>query len=236
MINVTILEDEPSAAANLKAHIDRFGAENGRAFSVTVFDNAVSLLENYSAEADIVFMDIQMPMMNGMDAARKIRERDTDVVIVFVTNLAQYAIEGYEVGAYDFVLKPVRYDAFAMKMERLCRMIDHKADSDTLVFSGKGGMRRVGTGEITYIEVSNHDMTVHTENGEFRVRGSLSSMKAKLDEKHFVLCNSCYLVNLAYVKCVEGECVVVGRDRLRISQPKRKSFLGEVAKYLGGSV
>lgn len=236
MINVIILEDEKQASDKLRSYLARFSSERGIVFNVTVYDNAVSMLEVYKADADIIFVDIQMPLMNGMDAAHLVRERDEKVILVFVTNLAQYAIKGYEVGAHDFVLKPVRYEAFAMKLERLCHIVGHSDNDRTLVFAGKDKMRRVNAEEILYMEVVNHDITVHMASGEFRVRGTLSSMREKLEGRHFVMCNSCYLVNLAYVSGVDGDIVVVGGHRLRISQPKRKAFLQEVAKYLGGSV
>lgn len=237
MINVVILEDEKAAAERLKSYIDRFSSEKSVCFNVTVYDNAVSMLEGYKADADIIFVDIQMPLMNGMSAAHRIREIDESVIIVFVTNLAQYAIKGYEVGAHDFVLKPVRYESFAMKLERLCHIVGHSDKTDTVVFAGKDRMRRVSADEIIYMEVVNHDITVHLTSGEFKVRGTLSSMREKLAHRHFAMCNSCYLVNLAHVKGVDGDTVAMGGGfKLRISQPKRKAFLQEIAKYLGGSV
>ena len=103
-MKIYVLEDEKAVSDKLCAYIDRYCGERGYTAEVKVFPNAFDLLENYHADADILFMDIQLPLMSGMDAAKKLRETDKKVLIVFVTNLAQYAVEGYEVNAFDFIL------------------------------------------------------------------------------------------------------------------------------------
>ena len=98
-------------------------------------------------------------------------------------------------------------------------------------------MRRVFASDVLYMEVINHDVIIHTaDDDEIKTRSTLSSFANDLKSKHFALCNSCYLVNLKHVRSIKGEYVTVGKDQLRISQPKRKAFLQEVASYFGGSV
>ncbi len=242
MINVIILEDEDLAAEKLLSCLRRFEQNSEYSFKITRYDNAVKLLEEYKADADIIFVDIQLPMINGMNAAHMIRKQDADVVIVFVTNLAQYAIEGYEVDAMDFVLKPVSYSTLALKLERLCKIVEHKKlkkdASKTIVFNTKNNIMRVSIDDILYIEVHNHNLLVHLKEETLTLRGTISSMYDKLKDYYFALCNSCYLVNLAYVKSIDSDEVVLNGtdDRLKISQPKRKAFIQEVAKYFGGSI
>lgn len=238
MIKTIILEDEKEAMATLKGYIEKFAKESGQAISVECYFDAVKFLEDYSpSKADIIFFDIQMPTIDGMRAAKKIRERDENVIIIFVTNLAQYAVEGYAVQAYDFILKPVRYTGFKMKMTRICNRLEYKRDDYSFNINGKDGMRRVFASDVLYMEVINHDVIIHTaDDDEIKTRSTLSSFANDLKSKHFALCNSCYLVNLKHVRSVKGEYVTVGKDQLRISQPKRKAFLQEVASYFGGSV
>ena len=125
-MKIYVLEDEKAVSDKLCAYIDRYCGERGYAAEVKVFPNAFDLLENYHADADILFMDIQLPLMSGMDAAKKLRETDKKVLIVFVTNLAQYAVEGYEVNAFDFILKPVEYEGFKMRFERVLKELEHR--------------------------------------------------------------------------------------------------------------
>ena len=112
MRNVAVIEDEKSASDALGQHLKRYGAETGEEFKIYVFPDAETFLQNYKADYDVVFMDIELPGMNGMTAARELRKLDGKVVLVFVTNMSQFAVGGYEVGAFDFILKPVNYSSF----------------------------------------------------------------------------------------------------------------------------
>ena len=237
MIKTILLEDEREAMATLKGFIEKFSTESGQIIDTVCFFDAVEMLESYSpGQADIVFLDIQMPGIDGLRVAKKIREMDNEVMIIFVTNLAQYAVEGYAVQAYDFILKPVRYTGFKMKMTRICNSLEYKRDDYSFCIASKDGMRRIFASDVSYMEVINHDVIIHTATGDVKTRSTLSRFAKELESKHFVLCNSCYLVNLKHVRSIKGEYVVVGKEELRISQPKRKDFLQEVASYFGESV
>ena len=155
--------------------------------------------------------------------------------IIFITMLTQYAIEGYSVGAFDYVLKPVRYDEFCAKMDRACRMIAHQSTDLALEIRTKEGTRRVGVDRIAYLEVVNHDVLVHTDTETYRQWGSLKTYEEQLGEAHFARCNVSFLVNLKYVQGVTGDSVQVAGEALPISKAKRKDFLTALAKYKGGS-
>ena len=115
-IQIAIVEDDKLASDTIKEYILRYGKENSLQFGISQYSDAVGLLDQYSAEYDIIFMDIQMPYMNGMDAAHRLRTLDQKVILIFTTSLAQYAIEGYSVDAMAYLLKPINYYEFAMKL------------------------------------------------------------------------------------------------------------------------
>lgn len=238
MVNIIILEDEEKAADALRSCLEKYAAEVDQTFKIKAYKSAITLLEEYDGNADLLFLDIQLPYMTGMEAAHKIRDIDKNVIIVFVTNLAQYAIEGYEVDAYDFVLKPVSYPSLALKLKRLISIINQRKllndDQRSIIFNTKNSIQKAAIEDIIYIEVSNHNLIVHLTDSDIHLRGTISSMYEKLKDYHFVLCNSCYLVNLAYVKGIDGDEVMIQDKKLKISQPKRKSFMQSLATYFGG--
>ena len=236
MRKIMILEDQEEQAQHLMQMLERYG-KNHPDFTCTVqhYASPLLFLEAYSCDADLIFLDIQMPDMLGIDVARQIRQKDEQVMIIFITMLTQYAIEGYAVRAFDYVLKPVRYEEFAAKMDRVCRILPHQSTELTLELRTKEDIRRISADDVIYLEVSNHDILIHTGTETFRQWGSLKSYEEQLQQGHFVRCNACYLVNLKYVRGIVGDTVRVHEDSLPISKSKRKEFLAALAQYKGGS-
>lgn len=233
MIKVAIVEDNTADLATLQGAIFRYEKEKGISFHVQAFSDAADFLQNYSAAYDIVFMDIEMPYMSGMDAAHKLRELDTVVRLIFVTNMAQYAIQGYEVDALDYILKPIEYYSFAMKMDRALRYI--RRDVEKYVNIPKnGGICRLPVKNLRYIEVQGHYLTFYTDREPIVARGRLSEMERELSEDDIVRCNNCYLVNLRYVTSVHGLSVKLGEIELPISRTRHKEFLCRLTRYLDG--
>ena len=107
MIRIALVEDEAEVRAQLQGYVQRHTRQYGTEFAVTEFADGMELLDDYRPVYDILFLDVEMKHLDGMETARRVRELDKDVIIVFITNMAQYAIGGYAVGALDYVLKPV---------------------------------------------------------------------------------------------------------------------------------
>lgn len=232
MLQVAMIEDEQAAKERLESCLRRFAQESGEELAIHPFGEAVEFLDHYKPIYDVVFMDIELPHINGMDAARRLREMDQKVVLIFVTNMAQYAVKGYEVNALDYIIKPLNYGSFALKMERVVRQV--KSRSAALTISQQNGIKRILLREIRYIEVQGHRLVFHTESGPIPGSGSLSEMEQRLKGRGFSRCNKCYLVNLRYVAQVEGLTLWLREgDGLQISRPRKKEFLSDFAEYLG---
>lgn len=232
---VAIVEDTQAEADTLKEYFARYTAEKGVAFKITHFESAEPFLEKYRPVYDLVLMDIALPKMGGMEAAVRLRELDKTTTIIFVTNMAQFAVRGYEVDAFDFVVKPVSYSNFALKLHRALNKLGTRRETEVLV-SMADGLYRVPASQIKYIEISGHKMVYHTADGAIRAYGNLKEVEAVLDPKRFVRCNSCYLVNLDYVYAIRGYTVVVDGHQLQISRPRKKAFVQSVNDYLGGGI
>ena len=156
------------------------------------------------------------------------------MLIVFITNMAQYAIRGYAVGALDYVLKPVPYFAFSQQLQKALGQLE-KRERHYLAVAVDGGMRRLDAAEIYYLESEGHKVHFYTEKEDFVVSGTLKNYEEKLVGRAFARCNSGYLVNLAQVSGVQQDMVQIGPYALQISRPRRKAFMAGLADYIGGA-
>lgn len=235
-MRVAIVEDEDAAADSLTEYIARYSQKYGLQIETERFVDPVKLLGDYRPVYDIIFMDIIMPHLNGMDAAEKLRKIDSDTVLIFVTNMQNYAVKGYEVNALDFIVKPVSFGLFEAKMNRAVKAVSEKHDESSISVIADGVTRVLPINKILYVEVTGHVVTYHTESGSFAVRSTLDKAESALPKECFARCNYCYLVNLKYVKSVDSAAVDVAGHSLAVSRNKKKDFLSALANYLGQRV
>ena len=230
MLDIAIVEDRQDAVDNLKNHLARLQKEKAIQCKYTVFENGLFFIESYKPVYDVIFMDIEMPLMNGMEAAARLRKVDPYVPLVFITDLKQYALKGYEVEAMDFLVKPVGYTAFATMMERVCRRTTKKEEQ--LSLSTAQGTFNVNINDIYYLEMTDHYVVYHTVTGDVSFFGSLSEEEKRLPKDRFIRCNSGYLVNLAQVKKVQDGEVYVADASLPISRNKKASFMESLLHFM----
>lgn len=233
MLRITYVEDEPAAAAALQTCLERYGLEQGLALQIRAYNTADALLQQYDPATDILFLDVELPGTSGMEAARQLREQGYEGALVFVTNIAYYAVQGYEVDALDFIVKPITPFAFTVKMNRIVRRVRNRA-GHTVCLNLASGIQKLDVRQIYYLETFDHTLHYHTEQGVFSLRGSLSAAEKALGPWHFARCNQCYLVNLRHVSGISGNQVRVAGHSLEISRRNRTSFLAAVTAYMGG--
>ncbi len=232
-----ILEDDLFQAKQINENLLLYQKTHaGFQYTAKTYTSGRHLLEEYCPDTNLLLMDIQLPDMLGIEVARQIRRNDSRVMIIFVTNLAQYAIEGYSVQAFDYVLKPINSFSFEKKLERAFRILSHVDNDLKLEIKSKNGSRWIAADLVTYIEVRSHEVCIHMEQETFRQWGTLAQYEAQLKPLHFIRCNASFLVNPKYVYTVIRNEVEVGRDMLPISRTFRKDFLNTVAQYKGGTL
>lgn len=232
-IRVGVVEDDPASCQRVLDYLNQYRSETGAQFTISVFDDGEAIVEKYTPTYDILLLDIEMKHMDGMSAARRIRERDNSVVIIFITAAPQYAINGYEVQALSYLLKPVPYFAFRQELKRSIDMVRRHTDEAMLLEAG-GKQIRLELPDVLYIESIRHTIIVHTLSGKLSVSGTLKEFEERLTEQDFFRSNSCYLVNLRHVVGVDGQdCIMSNEERLRISRPRKKAFLTALTNYMG---
>lgn len=232
MIKIAIVEDESMYANQLKEYLEQYEKENGEVFDITMYSDGDDIVHKYKAQFDIILMDVEMKFMDGMSAAKEIRKVDTEVVIIFITNMAQYAIRGYAVDALDYVLKPVSYFAFSQRLARAIGRMK-KREQKVISVNIKGGTVRLDVANIYYIESQGHNLIFHTASGEYESFGTMKDVEDKLGTMNFFRGNKGYLINLAHVDGVQEGCAVVRGESLVLSRSRKKEFMEALTRYWG---
>ena len=205
MLNISICEDEKIQADELEKMIKEKLNSINIDYSIQKFSSGEELLSGYK-DTDIIFLDIKMSKLSGMDTARKIREIDKNVEIIFTTALQEYVFEAYEVRAFRYLLKP----------------IENKSDMIVL-----------NTDDILYVEVIRKEITIYTETENYSIKMSLKSLEDMLNGKNFFKCHNSYLVNLDKVSHIDQHFVTIKDFKIPISRPKYKEFKIALASHLG---
>lgn len=233
MIKIAICDDSNKILAGMKKIVERYIGEEKQEIVPYFFGSGSQLLANYQGGIDIIFLDIKMPGLNGIETAEKIRKIDKDVIIIFLTSMLQYAIESYKVMAGNYITKPVSYARIKLELDRWIQVLDMR-DDPYIAFHNSEGRYKILLKKISYIETYKRNILVHTDSGNIICYWKLKEMEAKIEEYGFVRCHSAYLVNLFYVNSIENmEVQLCKKERLPISKTKRKRFLEEVARYWG---
>ena len=233
LLNIAIVENEKNVAENDALLLNRYAKENELNIETKVFYNASDFLEDQTP-FDAVLMDIDMPGINGMEAAEKLRQQNKSIDIVFTTNLPQYAIDGYKVEAIDFVIKPITFPNLSFAMDKI---VEKKQNSlnDSFFLKAGGVSRKFQNDEIVYFETIGHNVVLHEEGLEpFRMRGSLKMVEPLLNPDVFVKINSGIIVNLSKVRSLgEGLCVMDDGSSLPVSRSHKKEFASRLAQFYG---
>ena len=232
MIRIALVEDDPACREQLRGYLDRYGKESGEKLSITTFADGDEIALHYTADYDIILMDIEMKFMDGMTAAEEIRKVDPEVVIIFITNMAQYAIRGYAVDALDYVLKPVSYFAFSQRLERAIGRMKRRARR-YMTIAIRGGARKLDISRILYVESQGHNLVFVTDGEEHTTTGTIREVEEKLESFGFFRCNKGCLVNLEHVDGVRDGCAIVGGHALPISRGRKNEFLAALTDYVG---
>lgn len=240
-MRVAIVDDENEMTEQIYAFLEKFQREKAVYMEIDVYHRGDAFVQGYKKEFDddfgytydLIILDVEMPGINGIETAKEIRKVDTRAIIMFITNLAEYAIHGYEVEAVDYVLKPITYDDFSMKIFKALRYIERNVKKQIILHTSEGDIP-VLVSDIYYVEVVRHYLYYYTSSGKYEVRGVMKELELELQGMNFKRCNQSYLVNLAHVRAIRGNDVVVGEDYVPISRNKKSDFMDAFAKYVGG--
>ena len=223
MINIAVVDDDADVLTRMSSYITKYFKNDSSAFKINVFSDGLDLIDNYKPVYDVIFLDIQMKHSQGLEVAHRLREQDKQTAIVFVTNLAKYAIEGYSVQASDYLLKPFTYETFSYSFDKVLSGVVERI-KNTVDINVSNSTVRLSVNSIIYVEVNEHLLTYHTTGKDYEVWDSLANAESKLQKFGFAKCNNCYLVNLQFVKAFKGDYVTVADETLKVSRTYKQSF------------
>ena len=236
MYRMLIVEDTPAEADLLRGHLQRYASEKNLSFSIETLSSALEFI-NSRHVADLIFMDIDMPDINGMEAAEVLRTYDAETPLVFVTNLAQYAVRGYEVGAAGFIVKPVTQPKLELAMDKVLGRL-RATGSERIVIPTSGGVRVTPVRDVCYVELVRHDLVFHLSSGEepIRVRGTIRQVTEHIrPEGPLLQISSGCVVNMDYVQLIKGsEVQMTDGAALPLSRARRREAIESFSSYLGG--
>lgn len=220
-MRIAICDDEKKTAEGLKDMIESICVSLDVVSDV--FTEGGELLRSFGQKSyDIVFLDIEMPSMDGLTAARKLRELSAEVFIVFLTSHVEYAIKGYEVNALRYLTKPP-------EKGQVREIIDHvqkkRSGEKALWIKTSDGEYKIKLSDIVYIEALNQKMIIHTASEGYEVWGKLSDYEEKLCGEGFFRIHRSFLVSLSKVSGITGKYIkVTGGAELPVGRTKENAF------------
>lgn len=233
-MNIAVVDDNLNDRKMILDYLSQFFNESGEDYTTSTFEDGVSFLKDYSFSYDFIIFDIDMPQMSGIDTAKELRKKDSNVTIMFVTNMPQYALEGYSVEAVDYVLKPLSYPDFRLKMKKATRYILRNSVKKVTINTTEEGLITVDSSDIYYVESKLHYIYYHTKKGIYKMRAKLTEVDDLLLPYHFARSGGSFLINLAYLEKIDGNEIVVAGETLPLSRRMKASLMSTFTKYIGG--
>lgn len=233
-MNIAVVDDNLNDRKMILDYLSQFFNESGEDYTTSTFEDGVSFLKDYSFSYDFIIFDIDMPQMSGIDTAKELRKKDSNVTIMFVTNMPQYALEGYSVEAVDYVLKPLSYPDFRLKMKKATRYILRNSVKKVTINTTEEGLITVDSSDIYYVESKLHYIYYHTKKGIYKMRAKLTEVDDLLLPYHFARSGGSFLINLAYLEKIDGNEIVVAGETLPLSRRMKASLMSAFTKYIGG--
>lgn len=232
MIKIAYVDDCKKDREIVSKFLKEFSSTSSEEISFVLSDDSLKFFEKFQGDYDILLLDIEMPILNGMELAKRIRKTGSTCVIIFITNMTQFAIKGYEVDAIGYVLKPLRYQVFKEVLKKAVeKTIAFRNKDSSMVISSRNGVDVVRASEVKYVEVRMHDLIYHTIRGNFVTHKTLKEIEKQLEDKDFVKCSHSYLINLKYVDGIEKNDVLIDDEKIAISRARKKVFIDRLIEY-----
>ncbi len=233
MFQIAIVEDDLEQQRLLKELLLRYAQQRTRKLEIVTYQDGADLIECFARQYHVIFLDVQMSFMGGLETAAQIRRQDEQVRIVFVTNYANHAIDGYEVSANGFLVKPASYPTIARLMDRFCQELEQTPEH-YLILKNSRAMQRIPLSTIYYIESMGHYVKIHKPDGDTLFLSTMREIEKQLEGQPFFRCSSGVIVGLAHVEAVDRYQVLVNGHWLTVGRDKKRGLMEAINRYASG--
>lgn len=230
-MKIAIVDDDAQCRSQVAEFARAYAKNTRQVIELEEYSLGINFASEYRADCDVIFLDVEMPHMDGITTAKKIREMDESVPIIFLTSYSQYAINGYEVNALDYVMKPLTYFVFEAKLKKALKFGQRRVNEDIVIMT-RQEVVRLPIRDVMYANSEGNDTVYHTRKDTYRERMPMRETALKFKGANIAASSSGCLVNLAFVTKVVKDIVYVGEVSLPISRGKRKEFMNQYICFL----
>lgn len=237
MIHIAICDDESGITEQLKGILADYQAQTAEVLSYDVFDSGEALLKA-NKKYDIIFLDIYMQGIDGLETARRIRKEDIVVEIIYLTSYGGLTKEALSVHAFEYLEKPIKKADIFFQLDEVIARIIHRRNSvepgGHMIELDEGRNKiRLSAGDIYYFERRDRKVRVVTKKGDFYVYEPLTAIQRSLSTSDFVLSHQSFLVNINYLKdYVKDEIVMTNNDVVPLAQKRSSEFKQVMREFL----
>ncbi len=227
-MTIAVCDDEKIFREKVVSMLAQYRKENACTFEIASFASGKELL-NYEGTYFLVLLDIEMPGIGGMETARRIKEKNKDIIVVFLTSHAQMMQKAFEVRAFRYLLKPISM----IDIDQCLNAVMAELEEETVILSREGMDKLVSIRKILYIEAGIKNTIVRTEEGTYASKNNMAEWEDRLTDGSFFRCHKTYFVNLAYVDEIQKEyATLYNRERVAVSRRQRKEFEKRILQYI----
>ena len=220
---IAVCDDDPIILKQMQSYLSQLESDFKEHFDVFLFDNGEDILKSVPLDVQVIFLDIELQSMNGIDIAAKLREK-MDFYLIFITNNVQYALQGYEVHAFSFIKKPLSYFAIKKSLYEAIKRMDILS-LPKIVMQYNGQTDIVFCQNILYIESFKHEIVFNMKNGEKRrYTCTMKELEDRLPQKSFFRCHNSYIVNMQHITGFNSKSISTPGGEVPLSKYKMKEF------------
>ena len=232
MLLIAVCDDIPIECADIAKQIETILKQSNTDFMIKKFFGGLELIQSRES-FDIIFLDIKMPNINGLELAKQIRKQGRQSLIIFITSASEYVFDAFDVEAFQYLLKPIQTDKLKNVLEKATKKMQIDANIDFLMISANRQIQKVFLKDILYIESIGRIAKIHCNNGTLETYEQIGILEDKLSDKFFFRCHKCFLVNLNFVDAFnKTEVRLENGEKIMLAKRRYEDFQKAILSYM----